>query len=440
MYATCSRPAVTCSPQLAPSPSSGWGNGAELAALPTMGAQHASDDHLDLGGSHFVSLPAKDGEHHLTSGDLNALADYVASPEALAELTVAELLRGLELMAREPLSPEDSEELMGIFPAYQELSFANGNHFGASDPAICEPSGGGGATNRSEIAGWLADAFACAAEAGRSADAVSLDAAISKAAFGGHFVADAFSSGHLFHKGDMMAAIAGGVAAAGADGMAGLVAMASARIASEGREVLDGWRAVGGPLGLRPVTSGDLMALMTAVLVARPEVFHNGVVLAVHNQLSVEGVDVTDGCVTWRMFGDGNLDAVSAARCEMLIDDIYAAVLAAYTRPDDVPSVDSFLARLPVPVGDESARIHELIERSSTVAGGGMEDAVVAGSLAQLDTILSQASLFGLIPFTRVGSGAPAHDPHGGSDSDHPDAHDFSDVVGPWTSPPALPA
>lgn len=394
-------------------------------------AQHASPDHVQLGGSHLVEV----GDHQLTTGQINALADYVAHPSDLARLTPAEIERALELIVAEPLTAEQSAELLRLFPDYEALSLANENHFGASDPALCDPCGSGGPTNRSEVASWLGQAFSCAAAAGRAGDAEGLDQALTQAAFGGHFIADAFSSGHLFNKADVLAAIAQGIAAAGPGAMPALVGVAGVRIAGEAHETLAAWRVVG-PGGLRPVLPTDLMVLMGAVLAFLPEVFHNGVVLAIHDQLSVEGVDVTDGSLTWRMFGDHSLDPVSAARCSVLIEDVYAQVHACFARPDTVPSAEPFLARLPVPTGDEQARIHDVIARASTVAGGGMEDAVVAGSVAQLDTILSQANAFGIGPFVRVG-GETEHPEHGAPTSDHPDAHDFSDAVGPWATAPA---
>lgn len=366
-------------------PAPAMATGGEVHAL------HSSKDHIAIGGTHEVDL----GEHTFSTGEINSLADYVESPEELAALTPGQLMRARELLATEPLTPEQMAELTAIFPKYEALSKANQNHFGASDPDLCAPSGNGGPTNRSEILRWLGEAATLAASVHGQPNAEAVhEQALAAAAFAGHFIADAFSSGHLFNKADVMAQAQAGLEGGMVhDGLvAAMVAQAGPRIAAEGAAKLEGWRAVVDGKQVR-VTGAMLTGLLGGVVATSPDLVGNSVVLAVHDQLSLQGAWVTDGQVQWKMYGDHSLDETSMSRCSALIETVYAMVQGVVNTGDpSALDLDLVLTRLPVPLEDEKTRIAGMIERATTVRGGGMEDALVHSSVALLDEILAGAN------------------------------------------------
>ncbi len=388
-------------------------------------AAHASPDHVELGGSHAVTVQVADGDMELTTGDLNALADYVGSVGELAGLTRAEVEEALVLIRKEPLSPAESERIQELFPRYKELSLANENHFGPSDPALCAPSGAGGPTNRSEITRFFT--AACAKAAAGAGDPDALDEALAEAAFGGHFIADAYSSGHLFHKEDMMAKARAAIGAVGLVGMQPLLASAAGRIAVEGADKLERWR-LWHPKRYVKVGRAELLVLLEAVLVTQPEVFLNGLALAVHDELSATGVRVTDGVTEWDMYGDHALDPVSAAKASEKIEEGYALVYRSF-HTGEAQDASVLLGGLPEPVEAEQDRIRALIDRACDVEGGGMEDAVVTSSVSMLDDILAGAREQSHLPFLllRIGEAPPGED-----------AHRLAPMLSPVTAAPQL--
>ncbi len=359
-------------------------------------AQHATPDHVDMGGDMVLHI----GPHTLTSGQLNGLSDYVRDPSELESMSVADLQRGLELMNSEPLSVADEAELMALFPAYAELSLDNSNHFGASDPDLCEPSGGSGSANyRAEITHWLGSAVEQARTAGEHGDAAGRERALVDAAFGSHFIADGFSAGHLFNKDDLVAAMGAGLDAARIETKGAMVASAAQRIHTEGADQLAHWRHIidvplRGPVRV-PVTVAHIAAMVGHVVFNDRPLLGNGVVLAVHEVLSEAGVEVTDGTATWTMFGDHHLDDTTFERGAGLIDRSLHLVEEAFYSPDTTSgsaAVAEVLAALPVPTAEGAEGVGAAIERACDVHGGGMEDAVVLGSLTMLDTIMRMAS------------------------------------------------
>lgn len=398
-----------------------WGNSARASDL-GMGAQeprgpeaeHGSPDHLVLGGDLPVMVGVPPVE--MTTGMVNALVDYVRSPEELMTMPSDDLLRGVELMEREPLSAEDQAELIELFPAYVELGQANDNHFSPPDPELCEPSGRDEPNLATEIDAGLRRAIELAAEGGRTGATELLNQAYVEVAWAGHFIADAYSAGHLFNKSDVRALVDEVVRhPLWTPALAVQLPSCADRIAVDGAETLEAWRHevldAGGFLVQTPVTALHLAALLEGALATQPELFGNGVSLAVHEELAA-GVMVSDHERTWMMGGDHHLDPVSKGQAIASIEAAYDAVELAYGAPDRADaaaSVAAVLARLPHPVESEQERIAGVIERATDVLGGGLSDAIALGAVAQLDVILEEANhSLPVGRFVRVGSEASA--------------------------------
>jgi hypothetical protein len=157
------------------------------------GAEHKAIGDAGAGGA-ASSIPYGDPPRLLTFGDVVALAgDYFGTYDELLDLgrTRPGRLRiewarwhCLELAkASEPRVPEEVKK--AVVDRYLQLAAQNQSHFSA------------GGTAWQTYSVWHAKAVASAFEAGQGGDANLWRRALTKEAFGDHFLTDSFSAGHV---------------------------------------------------------------------------------------------------------------------------------------------------------------------------------------------------------------------------------------------------
>jgi hypothetical protein len=173
-------------------------------------------------GSMTITLPGSSGNlsgyNTLTSGEINALADLYASPEALEKADAVELAK-LKVLIKRQLAGEkvaESEWDDATGGRYNRLNLRNARHFAPRNTAIIDPGTGtyAGDDNRARFIQYYSETIVNAQSAFDQLGLFSeeykqkwLDRAVISAGFAEHFLMDAFSAGHLFNKDDFIAVL-----------------------------------------------------------------------------------------------------------------------------------------------------------------------------------------------------------------------------------------
>ncbi|RIQ21808.1 S8 family serine peptidase, partial [Jiangella rhizosphaerae] len=175
----------------------GWsdaeGGGAELA-------EFSGPEHRDIAdgaaGKELSGLNYGDPPKRLTFGEVTALAgDYFATYEEMRELSATARGRVQLAYARwhclsldrqgVPAPAADAATVKDVTDRYLLLASQNISHFSA------------GGTAWQAYTSWHAKALVDALDAGRLSDAARWERAMTKEAFGLHFLTDSFSAGHV---------------------------------------------------------------------------------------------------------------------------------------------------------------------------------------------------------------------------------------------------
>ena len=356
------------------------GASAEWADSGQVEAQHGSGHHDEIGGDEVVQV----GPHQLTTGQLNELVDYVQSLDELAALSPDALERGLELietMEEGGLSASETSEFDAIFPNYAAIALDNSDHF-------APPSDGTAPAGSANFLGQLRQHFGDAHDLAAAGDT---NGALACAGWGGHYVADAFSAGHLVNKDEIMFNADVHLQAYGRGPVFG---GAASEIIAEGTAV-SGWgiRTLTG--GVRDLNASDLFNMLSAADVFQHVAISGAIAKAIHDRLAGDGasrvIEVESSGRTWLLGGDGDLDPVAKDIASGLLEQAYTRLEAVSTDPGHISKAD-FLAELeaglPTPTADGQARIDQIVsnvfESPETLA-----HALAEASLHEFDTIMA---------------------------------------------------
>ena len=293
-------------------------------------AQHETPDHGLIGGEETIVVNGVE----FTAGQLNALVDFVGrSVDDLYAYSADELRTFIELLARDASCEEWDAATGG--KSKEEL-LDNDEHFAPGNDAICPTTGAGGNhldawRSGHEVALRLAlDAGALDADGSESEGLALMQKAIAANAMAGHFLADAFSSGHLINKNDLMAQAGRQLVPALVPddlGIIRLIATVCGDVAPRLGSRLAAYEMGGGSdymnIWLNLSTPGALALALEAARCAAPAAVAagilGGVVNHVHDQLNAAGVPVANDVMAWRMFGDGALDGETLVQAQRAI-------------------------------------------------------------------------------------------------------------------------
>jgi hypothetical protein len=365
-----------------------WGPSCDVEQGGEFEAAYESDEHVRIGDGAGTELVMVNGVE-MTMGQINALADYYGSPEEMLEVDPCRLRMALELLERETAQPGSvtvDEWQEATENRYLELSKANDDHFAPSNPDLCAPSGDGGRNHADTWEGHYTAALGLAGEAKDEPD--KYNEALLHCGFAEHYLVDAFSAGHLFNKGDVMARTESRVnelwiweKSALLQRIADGVFPASAEIISEYQMGVEA--EIPGPPGSIGMwtdidSPGEFGLLLKAGYLTDNDLLHNGVVKAAHDFLNDHegGVAVANDLHPegWRMSGDGTLDTehgvITKQYCEEALQvgrwNLEAARSAGYWR---VSWIDEMQGLFPRVTEESAALIAETIERMSDPSG-----------------------------------------------------------------------
>ena len=374
--------------------------------------QHfASNEHAWLGDSaadsgKFLVKPGEPGERDkpdiwMTSGEVNALADYFGSLEDMQQASHWQLQECLRLLEEERASPgsvttQQWDAATG--GKYSEISLDNSAHFGVSDPALVPVSGTAGRTNASTWEAGHRQALRMAAgleEGGMSQGGLTN-------AFVEHYLVDAFSAGHLFNKDDAMALGKANLDALPPDDLIRLLDWVADPVFAQRREVIQQYQVrVGGEDVGRWETFGPFLFrqfLHQAYAVAQPVVL-NGLVKSAHDSLSANGVWVENAAhEPWLMRGDEHLadpdQGLTRQYCMEALEVGRANLQAAAAQGKNV-NVAALVARVrglfPRPtVGRGTHRVREAVA-AVTDPRSGMRTAMVEELSAEIRSLMEEA-------------------------------------------------
>ncbi len=273
---------------------------------------YASDEHAWLGDTAEGSETFVINGVTLTSGDINALADFFGGVDELMNPANAGMLAAcaalLEREKAKPGSVQEEEWIAATNGRYEELSLDNSRHFGGRDPAVVpESATPEGATNVGTWESGFRTALTLAIGGGSDPSGGMLEQARITNSFAEHFLTDAFSAGHLFHKGDAMALGQERLGALeGEERDALLAAVAHSVFAAKAAVI--GEYEFGTPEWSR-ADAGSFSWFVWLAYKQKPELVHNALVLNAHNTLNAGYVSVENDRHQWSMSGDETLNS-----------------------------------------------------------------------------------------------------------------------------------
>jgi hypothetical protein len=305
------------------------------------------------------------------------MPDFVTSLDELYAMPPDQLLRIRDLLdqkAAHPKSVGDADWMALFGDAYADIGFTNGDHFGTMKALSGDLEG----TNLGEWADAHAEALALAA----SGDPAQADRARATEAFGSHFLADAFSAGHLFDKDELVDQVEASVDPVERKK---LVVAAAKRVWQDHPKALASYEVLG-PTGWGPLGEATLVSVFALADVAEPRAFANAPAGAAHDALCKRGVLVQNDVEQWLMFGDDRMDPTSTAYAtlatERARDEVEAALAGEFAAPADV------MGLVPRPTYQGMGEVESTVD---DVEGDGLLDALVQQLESKLEAILDGA-------------------------------------------------
>jgi hypothetical protein len=387
--------------------------------------EHAKQgDHA--AGSMTIMLPGTSGNlsgtNSLTSGEINALADLYASPEALEKADAVELAKLKALIKRQLAGQKvaESEWDDATGGRYNRLNLKNSAHFSPRNTALIDPGTGtyAGANNRENFVRYYSETIVNAQSAFNQMGLFSeeykqkwLDRAVISAGFAEHFLMDAFSAGHLFNKDDFIAVLKKNLDALTKDERSTLFDNVAAGVLADptSKALLGAYEPTERKwflLGIRPNFDNQFaFKALLENLYDDPEgrqAVYSALVKVVHDELSTRkagggllGVEVENDFEKWILSGDKTLD--SSPKTQEIIDKAivkFRELMAPYRKgtvnePSSyAPRSEQVLAYFPRPTAATTAFISGRV-KNVTDPRTGTAPALVDILQKELPSILS---------------------------------------------------
>jgi hypothetical protein len=246
----------------------------------------------------------------MSYGEIIAMGDFFESPDDMHKASATELQGIVDLIRKDATAPgvavKTEEWQRATGGRYVKLAEKNAAHFSPSNPAILSGTGTSTENNKSRWEALHSEAITKALQGKR-------DEALETNAFADHFLTDAFASGHLINKPDVMEKARKEIAAGGTkffDDVAKTVwaDQPTANFVSQFETV-----EFKGVIFRPNINSADRFSkLLKGINDKEPDVLANSIARVVHDVLNVSGVEVTNAKGdTWTLQGDGKLNAKS---------------------------------------------------------------------------------------------------------------------------------
>jgi len=355
----------------------------------------------------------------LTLGDINALGDLYDTVDDLLNADPDELKQLVALIRKQKADPEsvtdtDWEKATAGRPEgkrYIDLARKNAPHYGPSNPAMVPPQAGtaAGQDHRAQWEAYHRRALGLAQQAANTSDESEkqqlMDQATIINAFGDHFLADAFASGHLFNKDDVMNLARKQVTQLTPEELTKLFKVVADRVFAQHKDTISKYEVKGGPLaGIwwpNLNSASRFSSLLAGIYEEEPGVVYGAIVKAVHDHLNKQGFEVSNKKATWTLVGD--LELANSPDTQKWLQTAIQQTRANLTeasKPNqcvDPAALVGFVTQyVPEPTEKSAAMVKEMVEKM-TDPKGGMATELTAVINQTLPTILQTLVRMGKI-------------------------------------------
>ena len=346
----------------------------------------------------------------VTSGELNALADFYESPEAVLNADPKELNAVVQLIRQEREHPESvtaDQWQAATNGRYLKMAEKNDEHFALHNESILPGAPEGGEDHASRWHSLHLKALGLAAQAAAMAtDDPAREETITKAriinAFADHYLSDAFSAGHLFNKSDAMHRADQTLQQLSDQSREAIFADVAARTFSVHGDLIRQYD--GNKLGfwLEMNSADRFQVALERAYKKKPDAVQNALVIAAHDKLNglastkEGGVLVINDYETnpWGLSGDGSLSdsektknfcekAIAASRVN--VEAVYALGAAA----DQPALAHTILGYIPQPTEEGLQTITSTLDKVMDPEDG-LADAMVTTLNKQMATVLEE--------------------------------------------------
>ncbi|MBA7685681.1 hypothetical protein ES703_94106 [subsurface metagenome] len=355
----------------------------------------------------------------LTLGDINALGDLYETVDDLLNADPNELRQLVALIRKQKADPEsvtdaDWERATAGRPEgkrYIDLARKNAPHYGPSNPAMVPPQAGtaAGQDHRAQWEAYHRRALGLAQQAANTSDESEKQQLMDKAttinAFGDHFLADAFASGHLFNKDDVMNLARKQVTQLKPAELTELFNVVATRVFAQHKDTISKYEVKGGPLaGIwwpNLNSASRFSSLLAGIFEQEPNVVYGAIVKAVHDHLNKQGFEVSNTKAKWTLVGD--LELASSPHTQKWLQTAIQQTRANLTDASQPNQCIDFNAQVafvtqyvPEPTKESAAKVKEMIQKM-TDPKGGMATELTAVINQTLPTILQTLVRMGKI-------------------------------------------
>jgi hypothetical protein len=327
----------------------------------------------------------------LEYGVVIAMGDLFESPEQMASASPDELRELKVLIERERASGKlvKTEEWMRATRGrYLTLAEKNASHFAPSRAGLAPPTSAGAASDNHKTE-WEKYHHAAleASQAGEKDKALMINA------YGDHFLTDAFSTGHLINKPDIMALFKGQIkkestaqdAAFDAPSKAFFDAVAKKAFTGDVVKAFEKYETVKKHYGFHPnIDTVDMFSLLLqGVYDKAPDRVANSVAKAVHDSINTVpgGIPVENASKDkWSLSGDTTLNAETKKWALQAVAQSQANVASAY-KLTGLLNYPDFFKRVwdytPSPTKEGVAVIQQIVNKDTNIGESSLIDAVV---------------------------------------------------------------
>ena len=313
----------------------------------------------------------------LTLGDINALGDLYETVDDLLNADPNELRQLVALIRKQKADPES-------------VTAAGQDH-------------------RAQWEAYHRRALGLAQQAANTSDESEKQQLMDKAttinAFGDHFLADAFASGHLFNKDDVMNLARKQVTQLKPAELTELFNVVATRVFAQHKDTISKYEVKGGPLaGIwwpNLNSASRFSSLLAGIFEQEPNVVYGAIVKAVHDHLNKQGFEVSNTKAKWTLVGD--LELASSPHTQKWLQTAIQQTRANLTDASQPNQCIDFNAQVafvtqyvPEPTKESAAKVKEMIQKM-TDPKGGMATELTAVINQTLPTILQTLVRMGKI-------------------------------------------
>jgi hypothetical protein len=270
----------------------------------------------------------------MSYGEIIAMGDFFESPDDMQKAATSELQAIVDLIRKDvpaPGSVKTEEWQKATGGRYTKLAEKNAAHFSPSNPAILASAGTSTENNKSRWEELHAKAIVKAQQGKK-------DEALETNAFADHFLTDAFASGHMINKPDVMAKAKAELVKGGTkffDDVAN--AVWADKPTADFVSTFETVEFKGVIFRPNINSAGRFSKLLQGINDKEPDVLANSIVRVVHDVLNVAGVDVTNPRGDkWTVQGDAHLNAKSLEIGKMAVAQSRQNIVQVLNTPDVV--------------------------------------------------------------------------------------------------------